>query len=105
MSSSRHGSRTGTRRASSRVPEGARTESARATAGRGGGPRRRAGGGGGGGWGGAGGVRGMRLRKDDRVVSMALVKSEETELLTVLESGYGKRTRAGENMLTRRRCP
>src|SRR5881398_2499932 len=40
----------------------------------------------------AAGVRGMRLRKDDRVVSMALVKSEETELLTVLSSGYGKRT-------------
>src|SRR5438034_7634347 len=35
----------------------------------------------------AAGVRGMRLRKDDRVVSMALVKSEETELLTVLDSG------------------
>src|SRR5256712_6661775 len=32
----------------------------------------------------AAGVRGMRLRKDDRVVSMALVKSDETELLTVL---------------------
>src|SRR5207247_1706220 len=44
----------------------------------------------------AAGVRGMRLRKEDRVVSMALVKSEETELLTVLESGYGKRTKVGE---------
>lgn len=44
----------------------------------------------------------MRLRKDDRVVSMALVKSEETELLTVLESGYGKRTKVREYRRTRR---
>ena len=50
----------------------------------------------------AAGVRGMRLRKDDRVVSMALVKSEEAELLTVLESGYGKRTKVGEYRKTRR---
>ena len=50
----------------------------------------------------AAGVRGMRLRKDDRVVSMALVKSEETELLTVLESGFGKRTKVGEYRKTRR---
>jgi DNA gyrase subunit A len=50
----------------------------------------------------AAGVRGMRLRKDDRVVSMALVKGEETELLTVLESGYGKRTKVGEYRKTRR---
>ena len=50
----------------------------------------------------AAGVRGMRLRKDDRVVSMALVKSDETELLTVLESGYGKRTKVGEYRKTRR---
>src|SRR5437660_5284804 len=50
----------------------------------------------------AAGVRGMRLRKDDRVVSMALVKNEETELLTVLESGYGKRTKVGKYRKTRR---
>ena len=50
----------------------------------------------------AAGVRGMRLRKEDRVVSMALVKSEGTELLTVLESGYGKRTKVGEYRKTRR---
>lgn len=50
----------------------------------------------------AAGVRGMRLRKDDRVVSMALVKSEEIELLTVLESGFGKRTKVGEYRKTRR---
>jgi len=50
----------------------------------------------------AAGVRGMRLRKDDRVISMALVRSEETELLTVLESGYGKRTKVKEYRKTRR---
>jgi DNA gyrase subunit A len=50
----------------------------------------------------AAGVRGMRLRKDDRVISMALVKSEETELLTVLESGFGKRTKVKEYRKTRR---
>src|SRR5207245_10238547 len=50
----------------------------------------------------AAGVRGMRLRKDDHVVSMALVKSEQTELLTVLESGFGKRTKVREYRRTRR---
>ncbi len=50
----------------------------------------------------AAGVRGMRLRKDDRVISMALIKNEETELLTVLESGYGKRTKVKEYRKTRR---
>jgi DNA gyrase subunit A len=50
----------------------------------------------------AAGVRGMRLRKDDRVVSMALTKSEGTELLTILQSGYGKRTKVGEYRKTRR---
>jgi DNA gyrase subunit A len=50
----------------------------------------------------AAGVRGMRLRKEDRVVSMALVKSEETELLTVLEAGLGKRTKVREYRKTRR---
>ena len=50
----------------------------------------------------AAGVRGMRMRKDDRLVSMALVKSEETELLTVLESGFGKRTKVKEYRKTRR---
>ena len=50
----------------------------------------------------AAGVRGMRLRKGDRVVSMALVKSPEAEILTILESGYGKRTRVKEYRKTRR---
>ncbi len=50
----------------------------------------------------AAGVRGMRLRKEDRVVSMALVKNEETELLTILEAGLGKRTKVKEYRKTRR---
>ncbi|MCI4371361.1 MAG: DNA gyrase subunit A, partial [Thermoplasmata archaeon] len=50
----------------------------------------------------AAGVRGMRLRKGDRVVSMALPKTEEAELLTVLESGFGKRTKVKEYRKTRR---
>ena len=50
----------------------------------------------------AAGVRGMRLRKEDRVVSMALVKTDEVELLTVLEAGLGKRTKVREYRKTRR---
>jgi len=50
----------------------------------------------------AAGVRGMRLRPGDRVVSMALVRNPETELLTILESGYGKRTKARQYRKTRR---
>ena len=50
----------------------------------------------------AAGVRGMRLRKGDHVISMALVRTGETELLTVLESGYGKRTHVKEYRKTRR---
>ena len=39
----------------------------------------------------AAGVRGIKLRKDDRVVGMAVVDPNAT-LLTVCERGYGKRT-------------
>jgi DNA gyrase subunit A len=39
----------------------------------------------------AGGVRGIRLRKGDEVVGMAIAEPEGT-LLTVCENGYGKRT-------------
>ena len=39
----------------------------------------------------AAGVRGMKLREGDRVVSMALVK-EEAQLLSITENGFGKRT-------------
>jgi DNA gyrase subunit A len=41
------------------------------------------------------GVRGIRLRDDDEVVAMAIVRPTGT-LLTVTENGYGKRTDLGE---------
>jgi DNA gyrase subunit A len=41
------------------------------------------------------GVRGARLRPNDRVVGMDIVKSEEQELLVISEKGFGKRTTAG----------
>ncbi|MDR3205044.1 MAG: DNA gyrase subunit A, partial [Deltaproteobacteria bacterium] len=45
----------------------------------------------------AGGVRGIRLSKGDRVVGMDVVNQDgEDVLMTVTESGYGKRTNASE---------
>lgn len=44
----------------------------------------------------------MRLRSGDRVVSMALARREDAELLTILENGFGKRTKVGEYRKTRR---
>ena len=41
------------------------------------------------------GVRGITLRKGDSVVGMETVK-KDSELLTVTEGGYGKRTALGE---------
>ena len=41
------------------------------------------------------GVRGARLRPNDRVVGMDVVSSEEQELLVISEKGFGKRTTAG----------
>lgn len=49
----------------------------------------------------AGGVRGIKLKKGDRVVGMAIVR-EGASLLTVCENGYGKRT-AFEEYTTQRR--
>jgi DNA gyrase subunit A len=40
----------------------------------------------------AGGVRGMRLAKAQRVISLLIVDSEEGTVLTATENGYGKRT-------------
>lgn len=42
------------------------------------------------------GVRGIRLRFGDEVVTMDAVKSEETEVLTVSANGFGKRTQVSE---------
>lgn len=44
---------------------------------------------------GARGVRGARLRPNDRVVGMDVATSEEQELLVISEKGFGKRTTAG----------
>src|SRR3989454_171947 len=50
----------------------------------------------------AAGVAGMRVRTGDEVVSMALSTNPEAQLLTVLSSGYGKRTTTSEYRKTRR---
>ncbi len=47
------------------------------------------------------GVRGMRLKEEDEVVSLDVL-DEETTLLTVTENGYGKRTKAAEYRLQSR---
>ena len=47
------------------------------------------------------GVRGMKLRKDDRVVDMVAVRPGQS-VLTVCENGFGKRTDIEEYRLTRR---
>jgi DNA gyrase subunit A len=47
------------------------------------------------------GVIGMRLSKDDKVVSMAVV-GEEGNLLTITENGYGKRSPISEYRKTHR---
>ncbi|MFO8007721.1 MAG: DNA gyrase subunit A [Candidatus Brocadiia bacterium] len=49
----------------------------------------------------AAGVRGIKLRKGDRVVDLALVREAAT-LLTVCENGYGKRTEFDEYSCQRR---
>ncbi len=41
------------------------------------------------------GVRGARLRPNDRVVGMDVVTSEQQEMLVISERGFGKRTTAG----------
>ena len=48
------------------------------------------------------GVAGMRLREGDEVVSMAVAKDPKATLLTLLESGFGKRTAVEEYRRTRR---
>ncbi|HUW42993.1 MAG TPA: DNA gyrase subunit A, partial [Thermoplasmata archaeon] len=47
------------------------------------------------------GVRGIRLKKGDEVVSMAIV-SPQSQLLTITETGYGKRTLVEHYRKTRR---
>jgi DNA gyrase subunit A len=50
----------------------------------------------------AAGVRGMKLRSGDAVVGMTLATEPGKELLTMLESGLGKRTLISEYRKTRR---
>jgi len=47
------------------------------------------------------GVRGIKLRKNDKVVDM-VVSEENSSLLTVCENGYGKRTILGDYRVQRR---
>lgn len=48
------------------------------------------------------GVRGIRLSKDDYVVSMVVVRRNDAQLLIIGENGYGKRTALNEFRLTKR---
>jgi len=47
------------------------------------------------------GVKGVNLRKGDRVVAMVIAEESDT-LLTITENGYGKRTRIGDYRLINR---
>jgi DNA gyrase subunit A len=44
----------------------------------------------------AGGVRGMKLAKDQHVVSLLISSDEQLSVLTATENGYGKRTPVAE---------
>ena len=48
------------------------------------------------------GVRGIRLRDGDEVVSLEIIKNQNAQILTITEMGYGKRTGISEYRLTRR---
>src|SRR5690606_17657651 len=48
------------------------------------------------------GVRGIRLSKNDYVVSMVVVRRNDAQLLIIGENGYGKRTALNEFRLTKR---
>ncbi len=48
------------------------------------------------------GVKGINLRKGDKVVSLEVIKNQNAQILTITEMGYGKRTSISEYRLTRR---
>jgi len=48
------------------------------------------------------GVRGIRLREDDQVVGMVVIRREDATLLVVSEAGMGKRSEVGAYRLQRR---
>lgn len=50
----------------------------------------------------ASGVRGIKLRQNDEVISTTVVKSDEANVLTISEKGFGKQTPISEFSLQRR---
>ncbi len=50
----------------------------------------------------AAGVRGIKLRENDKVISTKIIKDPKAELFTISENGYGKRTPIGEFTLQKR---
>jgi len=50
----------------------------------------------------AAGVRGISLQKDDIVISMIVIKRQDSQVLVVSENGYGKRTKFEDFRLTNR---
>jgi DNA gyrase subunit A len=48
------------------------------------------------------GVRGIRLREGDYVISMTIVHMDEGTILAISENGYGKRTEVGAYHVTKR---
>ncbi|MEM7009676.1 MAG: DNA gyrase subunit A [Thermodesulfobacteriota bacterium] len=48
------------------------------------------------------GVRGIKLDKGDRVVSLEVIENPDAQILTVTEKGYGKRTLVSEYRITGR---
>ena len=48
------------------------------------------------------GVKGIRLRGDDHVVSLEVIRNPEAQVLTVTEMGYGKRTVVSQYRLAKR---
>ncbi|MDE0158737.1 MAG: DNA gyrase subunit A [Candidatus Dadabacteria bacterium] len=48
------------------------------------------------------GVKGIRLREDDEVVSLEVIRNQNAQILTITEMGYGKCTLISEYRLTKR---
>ena len=48
------------------------------------------------------GVKGIKFRGNDQVVSLEIIRNQNAQILTVTEMGYGKRTSISEYRLTRR---
>lgn len=48
------------------------------------------------------GVKGIKFRGDDKVVSLEIIRNQNAQILTITEMGYGKRTSISEYRLTKR---